>query len=858
MSTFIVIQNQLLATKFFVPATSHPLISRPRLSTLLDESLQLPCTLVSAPAGFGKTMLLSTWGHSLPAHHALLAWVSLDEDDNQPLQFWTNILMAFSMHLPDLFTPIFKYLQSPQTPPLKQVLAILVNLLTDCQEQFVLVLDDYHAISEPQIQSTLVYLLEHLPSQLHLILSTRTDPPLPLALLRAQGQLLEIRTDQLRCTQAETRAFFQDVMHSQPPQKIIEQVTLRTEGWLVGLQLLALSLQGCPDPTAILQEVSGDQRYILDFLTDEVLSRQSADLQTFLLSTCILQRLNASLCDAVTEQTNSQEMLENLEKSNLFLVSLDSKHQWYRYHALFAEALYYRLKILHHDLIPLLHHRASRWYAEHDQMTQAILHAFSAHEWHWAADLIERIPELAFAWGAGEHGLALLQQWLEQLPTEVISARPRLCLACNQALWAVAPPAKLRAWLTAAEARLTASLSQDISQDARRDLEDLLGEVLAFRAFLQGYQEEDEYSTDSLCQQALSLVSPQNFRVRATVASAQFWASYVSSANNAGNAIKYGLQSASLAQAARQTAFSISLMGTTAIYMIATGQLHEAQELTQHTIELGTQSDGLHLPDVGFPMLLQADILREWNQLDTALSLAEEALSLCKQASSLASFMYFFYGHAVLLRIHISRGELEAACSALQCIEHVTKSMNLPTSTHLYSFFTTIDQMRLWLAQGDLKRASRWAETLEILGSQGSPFAHEREQVACVRLQLATAQPIRALERLKPLLARASAGNRWDHVIEIRLLQVRAYQMCGEERPALDVLAEAVRLGEPEGYIRSFVDEGPLVAQLLSTLRDQQRQEGPTPYLDILLAAFPQHRKRQARSSQRTRPRRHA
>jgi LuxR family maltose regulon positive regulatory protein len=395
MNQSIFIQSQLLATKFYVPMTSGPLISRPRPISLLSECLKYPLTLISAPAGFGKTTLLSTWIQSLPANNPFIAWVSLDEEDNDPRLFWTYILSALDQQQPERFTPLFKYLQSPQTPPLMYALTALSNLVRDSADHFVLILDDYHLISEQQVHSTLSYLVEHLPPQLHIILATRTDPSLPLSLLRTRGQLLEVRTDQLRCTTEETRAFFQQVVYLQLPDEMILQVTTRTEGWLVGLRLLGLSLPESTDPATLLEELGGDQRYILGYLTEEVLCKQPQDVQTFLLSTSILERLNASLCDAVMDQHGSQQILEWLEHANLFIVSLDSQQEWYRYHALFAEALHSQLEQTDGDRMPALHYRASLWYAEHRRTTQAILHALFAKKWLWAADLIEQIPVLS-------------------------------------------------------------------------------------------------------------------------------------------------------------------------------------------------------------------------------------------------------------------------------------------------------------------------------------------------------------------------------------------------------------------------------------------------------------------------------
>ena len=429
-STSMLLQNQLLATKFYLPVASGPLISRPRLAALLDESVKCPLTLISAPAGFGKTTLLSAWTQSLSAHKSLVAWVSLDEEDNEPRLFWSYVLSALDRQQPQYFTPLLIQVQSAQGPSLKSLLTALINLLTESIEHFVLILDDYQMISEPEVHTTLAYLIEHLPAQLRIILATHADPPLPLPQLRARKRALEVRTDQLRCTVEETKAFFHEVMGIQMPDHAIQEVTARTEGWLVGLQLLHLSLPERADPLTLLQEISGDQSYILDYLTEEVLRRQPQEVQTFLLSTCILERLTTSLCDAVTQQAGSQQVLQWLEQANLFVVSLDSTQQWYRYHPLFAEALRYQLEqTTDVDLVLTLHHRASLWYAKHNQITKAILHAFHAHQWESAADLIERqfLLLMELVWGVSEQERMQLLQWLEHLPLDVMRSRPRLC-----------------------------------------------------------------------------------------------------------------------------------------------------------------------------------------------------------------------------------------------------------------------------------------------------------------------------------------------------------------------------------------------------------------------------------------------
>jgi len=848
------LESQLLVTKFYVPTAPGRLIARPRLTSLLNKSLEYPLTLVSAAAGFGKTTLLSMWSQSLPANTPRIAWVSLDEEDNEPRLFWTYILTALNKQLPDCFTSLLMQVQSPQSSPLVTLLAELINLLVEQTDHFLLILDDYQVITEPQVHTTLAYLIKHLPAQLRIIVATRADPPLPLPQLLARGLALEVRTDQLRCTLEETGAFLHDVMGMQLPDETIQQVRSRTEGWLVGLQLLGLSLPERTDSLTFLQQVSGDQRYILDFLTQEVLERQPQEIQAFLLCTSILERLNASLCDAIMEQHGSQQMLQRLEQTNLFVVSLDSKRQWYRYHALFTEALYSLLQQRQADLVPNLHHRASRWYAEYGQTTQAILHALRAKEWEWVADQIERFSAASLGWRASAHELAMLWQWLEQLPKDVIASRPRLCLICTQILWGVAPQTMLDAWFDAAEARLTAIIHQDTShsifppQTPHEQLL-LLGEVIAYRALLLSFQGDGQLAL-SLSQKVLSLLPEGYSMARIFALYAQLWAYFTSSANNAVAAIESGLQAASLAQSAGHPVYNIFIMSATIRHMREVGRLREAYQLAQRVVLQGEQLGERALLQVGWSRISQAEILHEWNQLDTALALVEETIELCKQVKAPISPAVLHAGYALLLRIFLSRGELDMARSALQQTEQIGMGMNGPSYVHARSYHVVIDQVRLWLASGEIDCATRWAKELEIGQRQGTLFAHEREEVACARVLLAKQQPDLALERLEPVLQRATTGQRWGHVIEIRLLQALAHQMLQEEGQALQALSEAVRLAEPEGYIRSFVEEGAPMESLLYRLRRRNRKHGPTPYLDTLLAAFQQETKTHAQTEE--------
>ena len=826
---------------------------------MLDEGLTHPFTLISAPAGFGKTILLSTWAQSLQARGSRLCWISLDEEDNEPRLFWSYVLTALSRQCPERFQPLLMHLQAQPPLPLKSLLTALINVLAEGTDHFVLILDDYQVITEEQVHTTLAYLVEHLPSQLRIIIATRADPPLPLPMQRARQHMLEVRTDQLRCTAEEVKAFFGEVMGIQMPEETIQEVTTRTEGWLVGLQLLGLSLPEQANPATLLQEVSGDQCYILDYLTEEVLQRQPQDVQMFLLCTSILKQLSAALCNAVMQQVGSQEMLQRLEQANLFVVSLDNKRQWYRYHALFAEALQHQLRQTHADFVPTLHHRASLWYAEHDQTTEAILHAFKAHQWQWAADLIERksLSLMSYTWGASSHVLILLQEWLGQLPAEVMHARPLLCYASSALLLQVAPFSMLHGWLDAAEATLTAATETQTHVDAPptmlpphilQEQQNLLGGVLNMSAALRSY-EGDGWTALALCEQALTLVSADNLLFRSYSLLTQALACCFSNVNDTKAGVQLGLQAVSLARDTGQLPLFFNNVGIAAMYMIGAGQLHEIQRLTQQAILLGKQPGKPVLPEIGFPITYQAEVQREWNQLDTALTLAEEAISLYKQAESMASLVYLLCCYSVLLRVYLSRAELDAAYSVLEQIQYIGTILSQPFYLHTCAYFITIDQIRLWLACGELDRATCWAEALDVRERHSNPFICQQEEVARIRVLLAKHQPDRALERLGPVLQRATTGKRWGHVIEMCLLQALAHQMLQEEVQALDALSEAVRLAEPEGYIRSFVDEGPPMEILLYGLRKRERKRGPTPYLDILIAAFQQEWHRHQRKN---------
>ncbi len=828
-------RDQLLATKFFIPSSLHGLIPRPRLTELLNKSLERPLTLVSASAGFGKTTLLSTWIQSLPSEHSRTAWVSLDEGDNESTLFWLYVLTALDSQQPGLCTQLVTYLQTQQAPPLRSVLQTLINRVAEQSEQLLLILDDYHLVTEQAIHTSLTYLVEHLPPQLHLILATRADPPLPLSLLRARGHLLEIRTDELRCTPEEVMAFLNKTVSSQLPQDMIEEVAARTEGWLVGLQLLGLSLQAHADPGDLLEEVSGSQRYIFDYLIEEVFQSQSASVQTFLLHTSILKRLSAPLCDAILEQSGSQQVLEQLERANLFIVSLDTQRRWYRYHALFTEALRHRLEQTQPALVPILHYRTSQWYAQHGRLNEAISHAITAQQWQWAADLIEQV--YALIWGNSEH--AMVRRWLEKLPAEVVRSRPRLCLAYAKTLFMVAPYTTMERWLQDAETALRGTSPAPTNETGetgtpppseQHERDNLFGEIASYRAIIIGYYLGQGHSVLTFCKEALAHLSEQNLLARAEVAYAQSLAYH--STGDIVAAIQSTKEATALAQAAGDTSSTIIYMCRSAYSLLLHGKLHEVVQIAQQAALLGTTPAGLPHAMVCWASIFHADALQQWNRLDEALDLALQGVRLSEQTETIVAL---YLGYTLLMRIHLARGEMDAARLAFQKAEEALTKTYSPYRRDAYLI---VHWVQFWLASGELERAMNWAQELAQLTSVQSSLARERQDVARARILLAQKMPALALSLLEPLQVSAELQERWSHVIEMKILQALAHHMRHEDQQAFIILAQAMHLAVPEGYIRTFVDEGPQMRVLLSRLREQERKKGPTPYLDALLAAF--------------------
>ena len=826
--------DYLLRTRFLVPRPSHALIPRPSLTALLNAGLQKRVILVSAAAGFGKTTLLSMWVRSFAPDHPSVAWVTLDKGDNMPPRFWAYVLTALEQCQPGISTQPLALLHG-EPPAWQSMLTALINNLGESHKQMVLVLDNYEAITEPLLHALISSLIEHLPPTVCVVLATRVDPPFSLARLRARGQIQEIRTAHLRFTSEEAAVFLRDVMGLQCPEKEAQDVETRTEGWWAGLQLAALVMQGRANPSDLLHELRGSQSSVLEYLVQEVLQQQPERVQSFLLRTSILGRLSASLCDAVLQQQGSSVHLEELVHSNLFLTPLDEQRHWYVYHPLFAEALRYHLKQIAPADIPDLHLRASRWYAAQHAVSEAILHALQAQVWPWAIELLEHIPSQSI-WSQLKY--TVLPSSIERLPPEIVRSRPRLCLAEAQALFWTAPADVVKEWLQDAKSAWAALHAQEECAKAVEQASVpeapacLLGEIAALQAVTTGYFDGDPGATHVFCQEALALLGKQQGGAGVQVAFAQALAEV--SLGHFSRAIEKMLAGSELAQAEKDTATAYVLLTRAGWDITMGGRLHRAWEFTQHTIQLVQRSDGSLPALVCWPYARQADILREWNRLEEARDLVEQAIQLSEQTETLSLFPL---GYTILLRLSLSQGALQAAAAAYEQMERAWRKM---PSSYQFALYSCVDQVRFWLASGEMERARRWVKECEREEPLASPLAQERQKVAQTRMHLADSQPDKALSLLEPLIDRGKSADRWDHVLEMWVLQALAYRMGHQEQEALNILAQAVHFAAPEGYIRRFVDEGAPMFDLLTKLQQHEAQQGPTPYLDTLLSTFDQ------------------
>ncbi len=826
----------LLETKLFVPQLRRGLVARPRLIGRLGRGVESKLTLISAPAGFGKTTLLAEWLAAAPTGERSVAWLSLDPSDNEAGSFWSYLIAALQTATPGIGRGALSLLQTAQTLPIETVLATLLNELGALSSDVVLVLNDYHVVDAHDIAAGMAFLLEHLPPRIRLVITTRADPALPLARLRARGELVEIRAADLRFTPDEAAAYLNDAMGLGLAAVDVAALEARTEGWIAALQLAALSIQGRDDVAGFIAGFAGDDRYIVDYLVEEVLQRQPEEIRSFLLDTSILDRLCGPLCDAVTGQAAGAAMLEALDRGNLFLVPLDDRRRWYRYHQLFADVLRAHLVKERPERVPDLCRRACDWYEEYGDRAEAIRYALAAEDLSRAADLVElAIPETV----RNRREIAL-RHWLEALPDELLRVRPVLSNAYAGSLLVRGEVEGVEVRLRDAERWLdvTGEATDEpgeragsmvvVDEAAFRRLPGSLAVHRAGQARILG----DVAGTVAHARRALDLVADDDHLSRGGASALLALAAWT------GGDLEVASDSYAAGMPSLEKAGHLSdVIGcalAVADIRLAQGRLHDALRMYEQGLELATGRGGPVLRGAADMHVGMSLLSRERDDLPAA-SQHLRASNELGEDNGLPQNPYRSRVAAALIRQ--TEGDLDGALALLDEAERVYVGDFSPDVRPVAAL-----KARLWIAQGRIAEALGWARERGVSAADDLSYLREFEHITLARVLLARSTQDgvdRSLQEAMALLERlrqaVEAGGRAGSLVEILVLQSLALQGRRELSSAVRTLERALTLAEPEGYVRIFVDEGPSMADLLREAA--KRRIAPT-YVRRLLAAF--------------------
>jgi len=831
----------LLTTKLNIPLPRSDWVPRQRLIEQLREGLRRKLALISAPAGFGKTTLISNLKSQIP--NLNMAWLSLDDDDNDPARFWAHVTAALQTLQSDIDTEALAVLHagwSLSSPP-KAFLTSLINDLANLATDGVLVLDDYHVIESRTIHDAMVYLLDHLPPHLHLIVASRADPPWSLARLRARDQLVELRAADLRFTGEEAATFLNQVMELELTSEDLAALGARTEGWIAGLQLAAIALRahsqvspsvrGRGDASSFVSAFTGSNRYVLDYLVEEVLRRQTESVQTFLVQTCILDRLCGPLCDAVTGRSDSQAILAMLEQANLFTIPLDEERRWYRYHHLFAGFLHSRLEYTPRDHILELHRRAAEWYEQNELAGEAVPHALASQDWERAARLVKQVSQSLLMRGE----MHALQSWLQALPGDLVRSHPRLSvLTAWLHVWRLDVQAAEGCLHNAEQALVT---DHAMTAEEHTSLESEIGAIRSVVYVFRG----DMRRAAEMAREAIEHSTEGNWFLRSVVA---LYTSLSHTVNGDAQAANQALAEAvQFSQRAHNVMFAVISLAQLAEQHIAQGRLHQAAALYRQAIQLAEEQSASPPPVASLAYSGLGEVLREWNRLDEAARYLNTSIELGLQWNEAMTLD----GYISLARLRQAQGQAEAALAATRKVGQVARKFDF-SSLGDEAFFAY--QVRMWIAQGNLEAVAQWVQACELAAHKHwneAPYPylfHEFIQLALAHAHLALNAPKKTLAWIEQLAPEADARGRKGVVIEMTLLKALALQALGDMAQATFVLAQAISQAEPEGYIRLFADKGEPMKLLISDFRLQIEKQSRGQdqkligYADKLLAAF--------------------
>ena len=798
------------ATKLAQPRLPSTLVVRERLIRELDAALEHRLTLVSASAGWGKTTLLSAWVNTLAFS---VAWVSLNDLDNDPVRFWIIVIAALRSCVPTVDPLALTMLQSSERPTLPAILTALLNDLVAVDETTpaVLILDDYHVIADEVIHESVSFFVEHLPEHVHVVLATRVDPELPLSRWRVRGELLEIRAADLRFTETEARSFFAQRLHDMLAEDDVRSLERRTEGWIAGLHLAALALQQRNDRSDFVQTFTGGYRYLLDYVQDEILTHQAPPVQRFLLQIAPLHQMNAALCRAVTGETTSQAMLELLERQNLFVVPLDDQRQWYRIHDLFREVLLARLQATEPELLPQLQARAARWYATQNEIREAIDYALTAHDFAYAAELIEQAAAELWLHGQAE----VVHGWINALPDVVLQQHIRLALDAALRLVEAdhivvnAIYRRIQQGVEQTIARVEAMLGilpQTETVLLKHRIQ-LLRAFMATRSFLA---HNDAEGMRLLMEETETLAETDELRWRLVPIAIAFW--YILTMLRDGALLVPQLiQTKQQVLVAGDQSALIRVQRWLAFAYLYAGQLHLSEQECLQALAL-TQSIGEQAAATGYFYFFLMHAYYETNRLSEALNAAHETLRIARLWQQ-ADLLYA--GNDSLLWVSLARNDIATAKAALEELERLLEQEHIAT----HSGPVAATRAVYWLATGNREAARRWSEQVSFSPQTWDPN-RKWEFLQLVRVLLADQQYARALALLDQFSAYLDRPGDIATTINFLVLRAVVLYHIGQIGPARIVATRLLALTEAEGYTRTFLDAGEPMRQVLQDLHD--------------------------------------
>jgi len=807
--------SPLVETKLFIPRLRRSMVARPRLSGRLSHAAEARLTLISAPAGFGKTTLLTAWLAAATPDNRAVAWLSLDESDRQPATFWTYVITALQAAVPGVGADVLPLLQSAQ-PPIETVIVSVLNELSATPNDVVLVLDDYHLVDGPDLRVGMVFLLEHLPPHVHVVISSRADPLLPLARLRARGELVEVRAADLRFTPDEVAGYLNDVTGLDLAPDDIAALEGRTEGWIAALQLAAISMQGRTDIGGFIAQFAGNDRYIVDYLVEEVLTQQTDPVREFLLHTAVLDRLTGPLCDAVTGRDDGSQLLIALERANLFLVPLDDRREWYRYHHLFADVLRAHLLAGRPDLVPLLHQRASLWYERHNHTEEAVRHALAARDFDRAAYLME----LAAPAIRRHRQEAVLFGWLEELPDAAVRRSPVLSVFYGYMLMISGDLAGFEGRLDDAEHALAAVKDEETPWADTEELQTLPATIAIYRASL-AQARGDVAGTAEYARRALDFAGPDDHLARGGALGFLGLAAWATGDVTA--ALETFTQAVASLHAAGNLVDELSSTIPLADMWLAAGRPSRARRLYQGALRLAEAHGGgvaratteLHVGVSEIDLEID-DIESTKRELQTAAALGEPA------STSAGRYRWFL----AMGRVADAEGDPLEAITLLDQAQQLYLPGLFPGVRPISAV-----KARVWISRGDLSQAADWAQERGVSATDDANYLHEFDHLTLVRLLIAQYRVDHhtdVLDQAAGLLDRladaAETSGRAGSLLEIRMVQALAHHAQGHRAQALQSLAQSwAEAPEPDGYVRLFLDEG---AHMVELLREAEQLGG--------------------------------